>query len=74
VSQAQHTLALRRERLRGATQVLSGLSPMATLERGYAIVRHLERGEVVRDAAQVAPGDRLEVQVRHGRFGATVAR
>jgi len=64
----QHTIALRRERLRGATLALAGLSPLATLERGYAIVRHLGRDEIVRDAAQVAPGDRLEVQVRRGRF------
>ncbi|MER3513414.1 MAG: exodeoxyribonuclease VII large subunit, partial [Chloroflexota bacterium] len=32
------------------------------------VVRHLGRDEIVRDAAQVAPGDRLEVQVRRGRF------
>ena len=64
----QHTIALRRERLRGATLALAGLSPLATLERGYAVVRHLGRDEIVRDAAQVAPGDRLEVQVRRGRF------
>lgn len=64
----RHTIALRRERLRGATLALAGLSPLATLERGYAVVRHLGRDEIVRDAAQVAPGDRLEVQVRRGRF------
>lgn len=72
-AQMQHALALRRERLRGATMALSGLSPQATLERGYAIVRQVERDEVVRDAGQVAPGDRLEVQVRRGRFEAVVA-
>lgn len=72
VTRMEHVIALRRERLRGATLALAGLSPLATLERGYAVVRHLGRDEIVRAAAQVAPGDRLEVQVRRGRFTVSV--
>jgi exodeoxyribonuclease VII large subunit len=71
--QMRHTLALRRERLRGAALALAGLSPQATLDRGYAIVRHIDRDAIVLDAAQVAPGDRLQVQVRRGRFETIVA-
>jgi exodeoxyribonuclease VII large subunit len=41
------------------------------LERGYAVVRAAD-GQVVRDAADVRPGDEIDVQVATGRFAATV--
>jgi exodeoxyribonuclease VII large subunit len=49
---------------------LRALSPRATLERGYAIVR---KGEaIVRAPADVEPGDPIEVEVAEGAFGARV--
>jgi exodeoxyribonuclease VII large subunit len=62
------------ERRRGALQTaharLVALGPRATLERGYAVVR---RGEqVVRSPADVDSGDRIDVLVANGTFGATV--
>jgi exodeoxyribonuclease VII large subunit len=50
---------------------LSALSPFATLERGYAIVRD-ERGQIVRTADQVDVGDRLAVRLHRGRLDARV--
>ncbi len=47
------------------------LSPLATLERGYAILS-TEAGEVVVAPAQVAAGDTLVAQVLGGKIGATV--
>jgi exodeoxyribonuclease VII large subunit len=49
---------------------LRALSPLATLERGYAIVRH--DGSVVRAAAEVEPGDDIDVRVAEGSFTGTV--
>jgi exodeoxyribonuclease VII large subunit len=49
---------------------LGALSPVATLERGYAIVHRSE--ELVRTRAQVASGDAIDVRVADGNFGATV--
>jgi exonuclease VII large subunit len=46
------------------------LSPRATLERGYAIVRR--QGELVRSSAAVAPNDPIAVEVADGSFGARV--
>ena len=46
------------------------LSPCATLERGYAIVRRGE--EVVRSREQVAAGESIDVLVADGIFGARV--
>ena len=73
------------ERLRGAPRLLlerrraaldrsaarlGALSPLATLARGYAIVR--AGGEVVRDAGAVATGGLVDVQLAQGSLGARV--
>ena len=65
-------LALERKRARLDTvhARLGALSPVATLERGYAIVRRGD--EVVRAADQVAAGDEIAVRVADGTFGARV--
>ena len=66
--------ALLLERKRASLETLAArlraLSPHATLERGYAIVR-TERG-VVRTAASVSPGERVDVAVARGGFSARV--
>jgi exodeoxyribonuclease VII large subunit len=49
---------------------LRALSPLATLERGYAIVRH--EGAVVRSAARLAAGDAVDVKLAEGGFTGTV--
>jgi exodeoxyribonuclease VII large subunit len=66
------TLAVERKRARleHAAGRLRALSPRATLERGYAIVRG-EQG-IVRSPGDVSSGDPLQVQVAEGRFGARV--
>ena len=43
------------------------LSPLATLERGYAVVQHAD-GRIVMDGAEVAADERLKVRVAHGDF------
>lgn len=49
---------------------LHALSPLATLDRGYAIVR---AGAVaLRDASVVSPGDRVEIELASGELGARV--
>jgi exodeoxyribonuclease VII large subunit len=62
-------LALERKRSRLDTlhAHLGALSPVATLDRGYAIVRRDDA--VVRSPEQVATGDALSVRVAEGTFG-----
>lgn len=54
-----------------ASARLQAVSPQATLARGYAIVRQQD-GRVVRRAAQVQPGDALQVRVAEGQFAVSV--
>ena len=63
------TTAQRRFELAGRT--LHAVSPLATLDRGYAIVADAA-GKVVRDAATLAAGDRVEARLARGRISATV--
>src|SRR6266540_2078782 len=63
-------LERRRAALDQAAGRLRALSPRATLERGYAIVR--AAGEIVRSSAQVSAGDPVEVELGEGGFGARV--
>jgi exodeoxyribonuclease VII large subunit len=49
---------------------LQALSPLATLARGYAVVR--AGGEALREAAAVAPGEVLEIELASGALGARV--
>jgi exodeoxyribonuclease VII large subunit len=60
----------RRARLEQAAAQLRALSPRATLERGYAIVRSGD--DLIRSAVQVGPGRHLAVELADGSFGATV--
>lgn len=49
---------------------LQALSPLATLNRGYAIVR--AHGEALREATAASPGERLEIELARGGIGARV--
>ena len=60
----------KRARLEHAAGRLRALSPRATLQRGYAIVR--ARDEIVRSPESVSAGDPIDVEVAEGRFGARV--
>jgi exodeoxyribonuclease VII large subunit len=50
---------------------LDSLSPLAVLSRGYALVWD-ERGRLVRDPAEVGPGDPLRIRVAGGELPAVV--
>jgi exodeoxyribonuclease VII large subunit len=60
----------KRARLEHCAGRLRALSPRATLQRGYAIVRSGDA--IVRSADAVAAGDAIDVEVAEGRFGARV--
>jgi exodeoxyribonuclease VII large subunit len=63
-------LERRRAAVEHAAGRLRALSPRATLERGYAIVR--SGGEIVRASEQVSSGTKVDVELGSGSFGARV--
>jgi len=60
-----------RERLSPLVRTLNAVSPLATLDRGYAIVSHVS-GAIVRSAAEVSPGMPIEVRLAVGKIRAKV--
>ena len=69
----QGRLSLARERLLRLAQTLNALSPLATLERGYAIVQSAD-GAVVRDAAAARTGDRVTARLARGELECLVEK
>jgi exodeoxyribonuclease VII large subunit len=57
--------------LRGLARSLEAVSPLATVARGYAIVRHPD-GRIVRSVQDAAPGDRLEARLTDGTLAVRV--
>jgi exodeoxyribonuclease VII large subunit len=69
---AAHRLSLRREAFGRLTQTLRAVGPPSVMARGYAIVRHVDDGSVIRSVSQASPGDAMEVHVSDGEFNVEV--
>ena len=67
----RRALDQRSHRLDSLQVRLHGLSPVAILERGYAIVQDAD-GIAIRQAGQVQVGDPLSVRLHKGRLGVRV--
>ena len=67
-SATQRDVQQRGIHLQGLARALHSLSPFATLSRGYAIVRDPATGVIIRDAAQVSPGQTLEARLAAGEI------
>ncbi len=68
---AAGALAIARGELGRESAALNALSPYATLERGYSIVRGPD-GTVLRDARSAKSGDQISVRLQRGEIGARV--
>ena len=67
-------LELAESRLRQHMQTLHTLSPLATLERGYAIVQRLDTGALVTDAGKVRTGERVRARLARGQLDCLVEK
>jgi len=67
----RNLLLQRRSRLERLTSQMEALSPVAILERGYALVFD-SSGKLVKDAAQVEAGDDVTARLARGQIAATV--
>ena len=80
---ASHTTAIastiktvllrRRSRLDQLAHQLKALSPVAILERGYALVFD-SSGKLVKNSVQVEPGDEISARLAHGSLTAKVEK
>jgi exodeoxyribonuclease VII large subunit len=70
---ARNLLLQRRARLERLASQIEALSPVAILDRGYALVFDVS-GKLVKDAAQVKVGEDIRARVARGEIGATVKK
>jgi exodeoxyribonuclease VII large subunit len=59
-------------RLRLTARALDAVSPLATLDRGYAIVTDAATGKALTRASQVKSGDDVRARLAHGELLATI--
>ena len=62
----------RSSRLSLSARALDSVSPLATLDRGYAIVTDAETGGILTDASDVPIGRHIKARLLHGELEATV--
>jgi exodeoxyribonuclease VII large subunit len=59
-------------RLEGAARALQAVSPLATLDRGFAVVTRVSDGALITDAAQLAVGESFDARLARGSVRAAV--
>ncbi len=69
----RNLLLQHRVRAERMTTALQTLSPVAILERGYALVLDAS-GNLLKDAAKVKPGDEITARLARGKIEATVKK
>lgn len=69
----ERTLEKQRQRLQRLAGTLSGVSPLATLARGYSLLQ-TEDGAVLQSYRQVRPGDALSARLSEGVLQVRVER
>ncbi|MDP3875709.1 MAG: exodeoxyribonuclease VII large subunit [Methylobacter sp.] len=68
IAATAHKLEQLKQRLLNASQTLHAVSPLATLNRGYALVIKPDSGAVIRSSEQLKPGDTVQTRLGHGSF------
>ncbi len=69
----EQQLTIHQQKLSTTMQLLDMVSPLATLERGYAIVT-TEKGEVITDAATLEKGQRINTKLAKGEVISSVEK
>jgi exodeoxyribonuclease VII large subunit len=72
VSAAKACLKHNKQRLLNASQTLHAVSPLATLNRGYALVTEQASGQIVSSTEQIKIGDKLLTRLAKGHFTSQV--
>ncbi|MBM4350692.1 MAG: exodeoxyribonuclease VII large subunit [Deltaproteobacteria bacterium] len=68
----RHKIQIKKQNLKGILGKLDSLSPLSILQRGYSITRKLPSLKILRDAAEVLVGDKVEVKLHRGTLSCCV--
>jgi exodeoxyribonuclease VII large subunit len=68
----QHQLVKARQSLEQLMRALDGVSPLNTLQRGYAIV--MRNGKIVDDAGEIRVGDKVRTRLAKGELDCAVEK
>ncbi|MEI6709094.1 MAG: exodeoxyribonuclease VII large subunit [Methylococcales bacterium] len=60
------------QRLATASQTLHAVSPLATLNRGYALTINPNSGQIIRSSSQLKLGDIVETRLAQGSFSSEI--
>lgn len=71
---SQHNIAWQKQRLNQVLQTLETVSPLSTLQRGYALVNKSSDQSLITDQAQVLAHEMLLVRLAKGRLLVTVKK
>jgi exodeoxyribonuclease VII large subunit len=70
--QASIAIRARRDELTRLARTLNAVSPLETIDRGYAVVTRAPGGEVISSVAKVDTGDRITARLKDGELDCTV--
>jgi exodeoxyribonuclease VII large subunit len=73
-SAMQAGLEQRRRQLSATGRELNAVSPLATLQRGYSVLREPSTGGVIGSVEDLKPGDKLEAMLADGRVEMTAGK
>lgn len=73
VAQA-HRLEWEAGKIDGLEKRLAALSPFGVLARGYAVVTKQSDGSLVQGIGQAVPGEKVQIRVSDGEFGAQIIK
>ncbi|MCX7067969.1 MAG: exodeoxyribonuclease VII large subunit [Methylococcales bacterium] len=72
LSATEQQLKQHQQRLATASQTLHAVSPLATLNRGYALTINPTSGQIIRSSSQLKLGDIVETRLAQGSFSSEI--
>ena len=70
----QRKLNSSKQRFIASTATLDAVSPLATLQRGYAYVKNMKTDKVINNIDKIKRGDEISTTLANGRFNSTVTK
>ena len=72
IATGKNNLVNKSNRLNLSARALNAVSPLKTLDRGYAIVKHKLTGKILSNATSIRIGEEIEATLSRGKITATI--